>query len=268
MSTLLAGLSRPGPAVVKDLPFPQLQRLVYSVIRQTQTRPSGVPTRGSDGIDAKDLQADTPIAALSPQRIQELLNDPLILEKSQQALSLPGVEKEIGTLAKLLPSSALVDEHFVGQRLHEEILKAQYRVVHIASHGYFGHSSDKSFVMTYDQVLTMDELETLLLSDKFGESPVELLTLSACQTAEGDDRSPLGLSGMALKTNVRSVLGSLWPVSDEATVQLMQAFYRRLNAMDVSKAQALQQAQIELLRDGKRSHPFYWSPFILVGNWL
>ena len=267
MSTLLAGLSRPGP-VIKELPLPQLQRLVYSVMRQSRTRPSDVSTRGSGALDAKSRQTVPTIASLSPQRIQVLLNDPLILEKSQRALSLPGVEKEINTLAKLLPSSTLVDEHFVGQRLHEEILKAPYRVVHIASHGYFGHSSEQSFVMTYDQVLTMDELETLLLSDKIGESPIELLTLSACQTAEGDDRSPLGLSGMALKTNVRSVLGSLWPVSDEATVQLMHGFYRRLNSTDVSKARALQQAQIEVLRDRKRGHPFYWSPFILVGNWL
>lgn len=122
--------------------------------------------------------------------------------------------------------------------------------------------------MTYDQLVTVDQLENLLMSEEFGDTPIELLTLSACQTAEGDDRAPLGLSGVALKAKVRSVLGSLWSVSDEATVQLMENFYMRLNSPNLSKAQALQQAQIVLLKDRKRSHPYYWSPFILIGNWL
>ncbi len=90
--------------------------------------------------------------------------------------------------------------------------------------------------------------------------PVELLTLSACQTAEGDDRAPLGLSGIALKARVRSALGSLWPVSDDAAAELMAGLYRNLGQGGASKAEALRQAQL--------AHPFFWAPFVLVGNWL
>jgi CHAT domain-containing protein len=140
--------------------------------------------------------------------------------------------------------------------------------VHIASHGVFGKTADTSFLMAYDGVINIDELEKLLKSDKFSKQPVELLTLSACQTAEGDDRAPLGLSGIALKAKVRSALGTLWPVSDEAASQLMAEFYKALSKPGISKVQALRQAQIILLKQKKLENPFYWSPFILAGNWL
>jgi len=265
--TLLAGLSQPGP-VVRTLPTPRLEVLVSAIVAQAGNRSVSENTRDIGDLLLTRSQAGSPLTTLTPEQIQKLLNDPVILKKSQQALALPGVEKEINTLSELLPSTNILNENFIKKRLTDEILKSPYRIVHIASHGVFGHSSEQSFIMTYDQIITMDQLEYLLLSEKFGNSPIELLTLSACQTAEGDDRSPLGLSGVALKANVRSVLGSLWPVSDEATVQLMEAFYQRLNSPDLSKAQALQQAQITLLRDRKRAHPFFWSPFILIGNWL
>ena len=267
IKALLAGLSQPGP-VVKSLPFSSLQVLVSSVVAQTGDEIVRGKNRDISDLLETQGQASSRFSALTPEKIQDLLNNPVILEKTQQALALPGVEKEINTLSKLFPSTPLINENFVTQRLHDEILKSPYSVVHIASHGFFGHSSEQSFIMAYDQILKMDQLEKLLHSEKFGDSPIELLTLSACQTAEGDDRSPLGLSGMALKAKVRSVLGSLWPVSDEATAKLMEVFYQNLNSADLTKAQALQQAQIELLRDRKRSHPFFWSPFILIGNWL
>ena len=122
--------------------------------------------------------------------------------------------------------------------------------------------------MAYDQILTLDTIERLLLAGQSNQSPIELLTLSACQTAEGDDRSPLGLSGIALKAKVRSVLGSLWPVPDKATTQLMKTFYSQLSSTQMTKAQALQHTQLELLRKQKYKHPYYWAAFILVGNWL
>ena len=267
IEALLAGLSLPGP-VVKSLPFSSLQVLVATVVAQTGDETISKKSRDIGDLLVTRDQAGSRFATLTPAEIQDLLNNPVILQKVQEALALPGVEKEINMLSDVLPSTSLINENFNSQSLNDEILKSPYRVVHIASHGVFGHSSEQSFIMTYDQILTMDQLENLLHAEKFGDAPIELLTLSACQTAEGDDRSPLGLSGVALKAKVRSVLGSLWSVSDEATVQLMLAFYQRLNSADLTKAQALQQAQITLLRDPKSSHPFFWSPFILVGNWL
>jgi CHAT domain-containing protein len=142
-----------------------------------------------------------------------------------------------------------------------------YPIVHIASHGVFGHDIDSTFIMTYDELLTLDGLQALLRRTREHGQPIELLTLSACQTAEGDDRAPLGMSGSALKAHARSALGTLWPVADESAKQVMDGFYRRLAAGGLTRVQALRQAQLALLQQTQRSHPFHWAPFVLIGDW-
>ena len=122
--------------------------------------------------------------------------------------------------------------------------------------------------MTYDKILNLNQLEVLLNSDYLKQFPIDLLVLSACQTAEGDDRSPLGISGVAIKTRVHSALGSLWSVSDKATAELMTTFYLSLNVSSQNKAKALQQAMLKLLKQKDFSNPSYWSPFVLIGNWI
>ena len=97
---------------------------------------------------------------------------------------------------------------------------------------------------------------------------MELLTLSACQTAAGDERAALGLAGIAVRAGARSALATLWNVSDQAASLLVVEFYQKLNDPAVSKAEALQAAQIMLLKSGRYRHPFYWSPYLLIGNWL
>ena len=118
--------------------------------------------------------------------------------------------------------------------------------------------------MAYDNILKLDDLEALLRGNK---GSLELLTFSACETAEGADRAPMGFAGAALRAKAKSALGSLWPISDEAASQLMTSFYRNLT-QGQSKAEALRQAQLELLHTNTMNHPYFWSPFILVGNWL
>jgi CHAT domain-containing protein len=140
-------------------------------------------------------------------------------------------------------------------------------VVHIASHGVFGDSADDTFIMTFDELLTLDGLQALLRDPRLRGAPIELITLSACQTAEGDDRAPLGMSGTALKARARSALGTLWPVSDAAASTLMAQFYRLLADGRHSKIGALREAQIELLKNPAQRHPFFWAPFILIGDW-
>jgi CHAT domain-containing protein len=110
-------------------------------------------------------------------------------------------------------------------------------------------------------------LQTYLRAESLQKHPIELLSLSACQTAEGDDRAPLGIAGAALRARAASALGSLWPVEDEATKTLMVRFYQGLTTEGLGKAKALQKAQLELLRNKPTAHPFYWAPFVLVGSW-
>ncbi len=92
--------------------------------------------------------------------------------------------------------------------------------------------------------------------------------LSACETAVGDEKAALGLAGAAIQAGARSVMGSLWSVSDEGTAQLVEEFYRQLKDPSISKAAALQKAQTKLMQTGAFQHPYYWSPFLMINNWL
>jgi CHAT domain-containing protein len=94
------------------------------------------------------------------------------------------------------------------------------------------------------------------------------MVLSACDTAEGDERAALGLAGVAVKAGARSVMASLWSVNDASTAKLVPLFFVNLKNPNLSKAQALQQAQQLLLTDVGYQHPFYWAAFVLIGNWL
>ena len=198
----------------------------------------------------------------------QLRGNPVLRDKVQHELSLPGVKKEIADLQAQTANTTLINEGFTVDNFKQQLEDEPYNVIHIASHGVFGKTAATSFIMAYDDVININELESILKSDKFKKQPVEMLTLSACQTAEGNDRAPLGLSGIALKAKVSSALGTLWSVSDDATAKLMANFYKNLNQPDLSKAQALRQAQLDVLHDENMAHPFYWAPFILVGNWL
>jgi len=103
---------------------------------------------------------------------------------------------------------------------------------------------------------------------RFRDDPLELLTLSACETAAGDDRAALGLAGIAIKAGARSALATLWNINDEASVDLVVDFYRELKEPSISRAVALQHAQIKMLENPRYEHPGFWSPFLLINNWL
>ena len=94
------------------------------------------------------------------------------------------------------------------------------------------------------------------------------MVLSACQTAEGDDRAALGLAGMAIRSGARSTLATLWSVNDSSTAALMTEFYKELSSAELTKAEALRRAQIKILQTPEYSHPYFWSAFVLIGNWL
>ncbi len=186
----------------------------------------------------------------------------------RDALSLPGVGKEVAAIGQVAGGTRMLDQDFTVDNFRREAESGRYSIIHLASHGVFGGRSEATYLLAYDDLLTLDRLQSLLRSDALRRKPIELLSLSACETAEGDERSPLGLSGAAIKARARSVMGSLWPVSDDAAVLLMSGFYRGLLSDRLSKAQALQRSQIELLRKPGFDHPFYWAPFILIGNWF
>lgn len=257
---LLAGVSQPG-GVLEHLPAIFLRTLSDNVERGIALDRSITGIRAIPGVDVDTLET-------REIDLSRLRSDPIFRQKIQEQLSLPGVDQEMASLQKELPNTLLMNENFTVDSFKQQLAKDTYNVIHIASHGVFGKTAATSFIMAYDNVINVNDLESLLKLDKFKKQPVEMLTLSACQTAEGNDRTPLGLAGIALKAKVRSALGTLWPVSDEAAAKLMTSFYKQLTQPNTTKAQALRQAQLQLLKDQQLEQPFFWAPFILVGNWL
>jgi CHAT domain-containing protein len=204
-----------------------------------------------------------PIAGVAPKVLMAGLTEPV-----QGFAALPGVKTEIDSIAAQMPGTELLDQAFVAPRFRADLASAPYTIVHVASHGEFGPSAQETFVLTHDGRINLNELEGMLGGTNYRDQPVQLLVLSACETAAGDDRSALGLAGVAVKAGARSALATLWSVSDSASMQLVGDFYKGLGQPGESKAQALRQAQLALLADRRYRHPYYWSPFLLIGNWL
>ena len=182
--------------------------------------------------------------------------------------ALPNVDFELNAIQNLYTCDVLKNQAFTLSNIQDIFKKNFYSVVHIASHGQFNRDHNKTFLLTYDNRLTMDMLEDLMKIRKLKKEPVDLLTLSACQTAVGDDRAALGLAGLAIRSGARSALASLWFIDDRATSLLVTEFYKKLQTPSFSKARALQVAQNRLIHDPRYGHPFYWAPFLLIGNWL
>ncbi|WP_055075704.1 CHAT domain-containing protein [Pseudanabaena sp. 'Roaring Creek'] len=191
-------------------------------------------------------------------------------KKTQNFNALPNVERELQQIASVVSNQPpLLNEEFTSQAIQEQIRKIPYRVVHLATHGQFSSDINDTYVLTWKNRLDVKQLgEMLQTRDQDIRIPIELLVLSACKTAKGDSRAALGLAGIAVRSGARSTIASLWSVEDRATATFMENFYKELAKTGTTKADALRNAQISLLKKPDFKHPFYWSPFVLIGNWL
>ncbi|MGA2229807.1 MAG: CHAT domain-containing protein [Tepidisphaeraceae bacterium] len=168
-------------------------------------------------------------------------------------------------------TQTLVNEQFSTSQVDRQFAATDFSIVHIASHGHFGSSAADTYVLDFDGRLDLDDLERLIEPSKYRQRPVDLLTLSACETAAGDDRAALGLAGIAVKAGALSAMATLWSVNDRSASILIPRFYAHLAEANSTKAKALQTAQLELLTDPSLKayrHPYFWSPYLIVGNWL
>lgn len=184
---------------------------------------------------------------------------------------LPNVPEELDTIGKVLQGDTkrLLNQDYQKKALTDAVTQNTYRIIHMATHGEFSSDPNQTFLLTYDGRLQLNQFGNLLKIGQFSDEPVELLTLSACNTAVGDIRAAFGLAGIALESGARSAIATLWSVHDEATMLTMTDFYRQFKSRpDLNKAQALQAAQLNLLNQQQYRHPAYWSPFLFIGNWL
>ncbi len=186
---------------------------------------------------------------------------------------LPNVQRELEQIKKFgLSNQPLLNEQFTTKELRKQIAGSSVPpIVHLATHGRFSSKVKDTFILSWDKRIDVKQLGNLLRNTTLNQgSPIELLVLSACETASGDKRAALGLAGVAVRAGARSTLATLWSVRDESTAKIMGEFYHQLElakANKLSKAEALRQAQLILQKDAKYSHPHFWAPFVMVGNW-
>ncbi|MGG6269776.1 CHAT domain-containing protein [Leptolyngbya sp. AN03gr2] len=187
-------------------------------------------------------------------------------EATQGIDPLPGVQQEIEQISQRLAATILINQSFTVRSLSAKLRSNSAQIVHLATHGQFGSTAQDTFIQAWDGKLNLNDLQAML-TQRNSENPIELLVLSACETAKGDKRAALGMAGVAVRSGARSTLATLWRVNDLSTAMLVKEFYAQFTSGKVSRSQALRQAQLNLLNQKKYDHPFYWASFVLVGNW-
>ncbi len=177
--------------------------------------------------------------------------------------------RDVSTLNIL---SALDGSTFTKESFRDRLFQYSYDVVHVITHGQFSSNPKQTFIFTDDAsddyTLSLDELESLLQVRVRGDrDPIDLLVLSACETASGDDRAVLGLAGVAVKSGAIATIAPLWKVSQVQSNKIVDAFYHNLSAGNVSKAEALQLAQKNFIEQATPNNrvPRHWAAFTLVG---
>ena len=211
-----------------------------------------------------------PSSDLTNQKLEAVIAG--ISESNQGFAPLPGVKDEVTQISSKLSSQVLLNDSFTDANLKYQLQNTNAPIVHLATHGQFGSTPESTYIATWNDRIQVDELENILRDRTSNRTtPIEIMVLSACQTAKGDKQAALGMAGVALRSGARSTLATLWSVKDESTSRSIDKFYQQLVASQsptINKAEALRQAQISLIKSQDFNHPFYWSPFVLVGNWL
>ncbi|MGB3757186.1 MAG: CHAT domain-containing protein [Rivularia sp. (in: cyanobacteria)] len=191
--------------------------------------------------------------------------------KFQMFPPLPGIKSEFNLINKAgVSKKQLLDKEFTSTSLEKNVNTTPFNILHLATHGQFSSQPEKTFILAADGAINVTQFDSLLRRrDQSGSQALEMLVLSACQTADGDNRATLGLAGVSVKAGARSTLASLWNVNDKSTAILMGEFYRELANTKVTKAEALRRAQVTLLKKYPNyERPQFWAPYVLVGNWL
>lgn len=276
-----------------DLQQQGIRNLVYMM----DTRLRGVPLAALH--DGKNFLIERysvglmPSLALTNTRYQNVNNLEVLAmgaEKFTDKKPLPAVPVELSTIVdQLWRGKFFLNQTFTLKNLKDSRTVEPFGIIHLATHAEFRPGKpNNSYIQLWDSKLRLDQLPQLRLN----KPQVELLVLSACRTALGDQQAELGFAGLAVQAGVKSALGSLWSVSDDGTLGLMGEFYGQLKTAPI-KAEALRLAQLAMLKgevrlqDGKLvtsrgsfplsqnlkqrpdktlTHPYYWSAFTMIGN--
>jgi CHAT domain-containing protein len=253
-------------APVKPL-LPQSGTLVMTVDSELQSIPWSMLFDGQQYLMQKySIAYSLGSEALPPKKLQPSKINALVAGLSEQTnqiefSALPSVAKEVQGIQTQIKSKTLLNREFTGAALIKNGQKST--VIHLATHAETSSDPNSTFILGWNERITLSSLSGL--TNVRGTNPLELLVLSACQTAKGDNRATLGLAGTLVQSGARSALATLWLVDDDSQVMLMQEFYKALMHKK-SKAEALRSAQLALLDSESYSNPYYWGSAVLVGS--
>jgi CHAT domain-containing protein len=213
----------------------------------------------------------------------------------QKQTELRAVPIELATVTQKFKGRYFLNQDFTLNNLKQQRAIKPFPIIHLATHADFptqGSENNQPYIQLYNKKLQLNQIEEL----GWNNPPVELLVLSACKSAVGDEAAELGFAGLAVKSGVKTAVASLWYVSDPGTFGLMTEFYNQLRNAPI-KAEGLRQAQIAMIRNqvklegdefvfsngkiavspelaaylrgyikGNLSHPYYWAAFNVVGS--
>ena len=190
-----------------------------------------------------------------------------ISEALGESGALPGVLVELNTIAQEIGNSVVINQALTQERLQMVLIHSPIALLHLATHAQFSADPSRTFLNLWDGQLRVADMGRLFEERTTNRlPPIELLVLSACQTAQGDRRAALGIAGIAIQSGARSTIASLWTVDDASTAKLMGYLYHNLET-GMTRSEALRQAKLKLLRDPDLNNPYYWSAFTLLGVW-
>ena len=168
-------------------------------------------------------------------------------ESGQEFEALPSAPRELEAVYNNLPGSAtLLDDEFTPEGLRAALNQSSYSILHLATHGQFSTIPEEMFLVTgpgetgVSSELTFGQLESLIHEASPNAEPLDLITLTACEMATGDDRATFGLADVAIRAGPRSAIASLWKVDDATAAQFASDFYSTVQTPGVSKAKAMQ----------------------------
>jgi CHAT domain-containing protein len=282
-----------------------IDTLLFSMDDGLRSIPIAALSNGSQFLAENYSSALIPSFGLTnTNRSLALKQQPMLamgITKSTEGLAaLPAVSAEIAAITGSFwagPSRNTLDEESTLSNLKAMYLQQRFGILHLATHAVFNSGQvHNSYIQFWNTRLTLPQVRQVAddLQWKAALPPLQLLVLSACQTALGNKEAELGFAGTAINAGVPSAIASLWSVDDEGTVGLMTGFYGALQSAP-TKADALRQAQLQMLqgevsvRNGQISalnrapialpasanrgqsspltHPYFWSGYTLVGNW-
>jgi len=280
--------------LLPDLLEQEVENLVFIMAEGLRSLPVAALHDGNQYLIEQFSAGLMPSLSLTDTRYNDVRNSEVLAmgaSEFENQAPLPGVPVEINVIADdLWQGTAFLNEAFTSENLRSLREQTPYGIVHLATHGEFRPGDlSNSYIQLWDRQLSLDDIRELGLDTP----PAELLVLSACRTALGDVEAELGFAGSAVQAGVKSVLASLWYVSDRATLAFMREFYRNLRSAPI-KASAVQLTQIDMISGNIRiengvlvnaagdrtilpsslifsgednlSHPFFWAAFTLVGN--